>query len=246
MKAIVLAAGKGTRMNSDLPKVLHEVKGKALAQYVVDAVRRIGILDVFLVVGYQEDRVREAFSGQDIRFVSQAEQLGTGHAVQQVVPLISGSDEDIVVLAGDCPLISGKTLSWLFETHRESGAAASVLSAVLEDAGGYGRILKDDSGGLLGIREAKDCSPDELLIGEFNSGVYCFKIPDLIDSLGKLNTDNQQGEFYLTDTLHLLREDGKRVQAVVCEDSDEVIGVNRPEELAMVAEVLDRRDGVVG
>lgn len=240
IKAIVLAAGKGTRMNSDLIKVAHTVGGKPIINHVIDTLSAMKNLnEIVMVVGHQADVVKRLTEGPNVKFVEQNEQLGTGHAVVQVSPHIQLNDDDLVIiLAGDCPLISADTLNTLIETHKEAAAKGTVLTISLEDPARYGRILKDDNGNVLAIREAKDCTPGELKINEVNSGVYCFNGPALFNALKSLSTDNAQGEYYLTDVLEILRKDGNTIAAYCTPNSNEALGVNTPEDLALIESIL--------
>lgn len=244
--AVILAAGKGTRMKSDLPKVLHDLDGKSLLRWVVDASRAAGLGPLVMVVGHQAERVEEQMAEHDagdFRFVLQAEQNGTGHAVQMAEPELRALAGDVVVLAGDVPLIRAETLDELLAEHRGRQAAATVLTAELADPTGYGRILRDEAGDVSAIREHRDCSEEELAVREINSGIYCFRLPDLLSSLAELKPENDQGEYYLTDTLEILRKRGERVAARLCADPDEIAGINDREQLAaMEAQVRARTD----
>ena len=243
IEAVVLAAGKGTRMKSDKPKVLHLLDGRPLLAHVLDTARDAGISRTVVVVGHQAERVREVCGADDLAFVVQEPQLGTGHAVQVAMPALSDVGWT-VVLAGDVPLLRVETLRRLIAETRESEAAATVLTCVVEDAGAYGRIVKDASGSLAGIVEARDASAEELAIGEYNSGVYCYRTERLRAALQDLKSDNDQGEYYLTDTIAWFVGRGESVRTVVTDDTDEVIGINTVDEL-MAAEKLYRqqRDG---
>jgi len=221
--AVILAAGKGTRMKSDLPKVLHELAGRPLLDHVMDTSAAAGI-DRMVVVVLQEP------------------QLGTGHAVQVAVPALRKGGY-CVVLAGDVPLLRTETLKRLVDGTVSSGASAVVLTCVVDDAGAYGRIIKDDQGHVQKIVEAVDASDEELAVGEYNTGVFCFKTEKLVEALGNLKTDNKQGEYYLTDTVAWLVQQGQPVEAVITEDPDEVIGINTVDELAGAADLLARRNG---
>ncbi len=238
--AVVLAAGKGTRMNSDLPKVLHEIVGKSLLGHVLDTVKQVGIAHTVIVVGHKADLVRETCGGEGLDFVLQEPQLGTGHAVQVAVPALREGGHT-VVLAGDVPLLRASTLQKLVDGTISSGAAAVVLTCVVDDAGAYGRIVKDEAGNVQKIVEARDASPTELAIGEYNTGVFCFRTDQLIEALGQLTTDNMQGEYYLTDTVAYLVEQGRQVAAVSTSDPDEVVGINTVAELADAAAILAKR-----
>lgn len=240
--AVILAAGKGTRMKSDLPKVLHELAGRPLLDHVMDTSAAAGIDRMVVVVGHKSSLVEETCSRDGIEFVIQEPQLGTGHAVQMAVPALRAGGY-CVVLAGDVPLLKTETLKRLVDGTIDSGASAVVLTCVVEDAGAYGRIIKDGQGRVLKIVEAVDADPEELAVGEYNSGVFCFQTEKLIEALSNLKTDNKQGEYYLTDTVAWLVEQGQPVEAVITEDPDEVIGINTIDELAGAAAILAARNG---
>ena len=241
--AVVLAAGKGTRMKSDKPKVLHTLAGDPLLTHVLETARAAGIGRTVVVVGHQAERVRETCQAADLEFVIQEPQLGTGHAVQMAEPALREGGWT-VVLAGDVPLLRTETLSRLVKDTRDSGAAVAVLTCVVDDAGAYGRIVKDAQGNFLKIVEARDASPDELAIGEYNSGVYCYQTDRLRVALAELNTDNDQGEYYLTDTIGWLVARGEKVSTVETDDPDEVVGINTVDELAAAEKLfLERRGG---
>ena len=239
--AVVLAAGKGTRMKSDRPKVLHELAGQSLLAHVLDTARAAGIDRTVVVVGHQADRVREVCAAPDLEFVLQEPQLGTGHAVQVARPALRRGGWT-VVLAGDVPLLRSETLRGLVDDTRTSGAAATVLTCIVDDAGAYGRIVKDSDGNLLKIVEARDATADELAIGEYNSGVYCFATDRLLEALDALTADNDQSEYYLTDTLGWLVGRNEVVRSVATDDTDEVVGINTVDELAAAEQLyLARR-----
>ena len=240
--AVILAAGKGTRMKSDLPKVLHELAGRSLLDHVLDPSTAAGIDRMVVVVGHKASLVEETCGRPGIEFVLQEPQLGTGHAVQMAVPSLRDGGY-CVVLAGDVPLLRTETLRRLVDGTISSGAAAVVLSCVVEDAAAYGRIIKDEQGRVQKIVEAVDASHAELAVGEYNTGVFCFQTGKLIEALANLKTDNKQGEYYLTDTVAWLVEQGNPVEAVITEDPDEVIGINTVDELVGAAALLARRNG---
>jgi len=243
LEAIILAAGKGTRMNSDLPKVLHEVAGRPLVQWVVDACRDAGASRCVVVVGYKAELVRKALAGQsDIAFVDQTEQLGTGHAAMMAKPLFEDRDDtDVLVIAGDMPLFRGESLAHLVGEHRRAGAAGSLATSTLPDPTGYGRIVRDDAGEFIRIVEHKDASDDQRAIDEVNISSYCFDSRALFDALSQVRTDNVQGEYYITDVLGLLREAGKTVRALNVVPADEAEGVNNTDQLAKVDALLRER-----
>ncbi len=238
--AVVLAAGKGTRMKSDLPKVLHLIAGRPLLDHVLDTVEAVGIDHTVVVVGHQADLVERTCRREGMDFVLQEPQLGTGHAVQVTVDSLRTGGY-CVVLAGDVPLLRTETLKRLIGGTVSSGAACVVLTCLVEDAGAYGRIVKDAAGRIRKIVEARDASEAELAIGEYNTGVFCFKTDLLIEALDNLTTDNQQGEYYLTDTVAYLVGAGYPVEAVATNDPDEVVGINTVDELAEAEILLARR-----
>jgi len=242
--AIVLAAGEGKRMKSDLPKVLHEAAGAPLLEHVGDAARASGADRIVVVIGKGADRVRERFADRGWEFVVQSERLGTGDAVKRASSALESFEGDVLVLAGDVPLLRGRTLRTLRERHHEARAAVSVLTASLKDPTGYGRIVRaGDSGLFQGIVEHKDATDDQRAIHEVNSSIYCFDAAALREALPRIDNDNAQGEYYLTDTVTILRDAGRRVLAVAAATPEEILGVNDREQLAQVDELLRQRAG---
>jgi bifunctional UDP-N-acetylglucosamine pyrophosphorylase / glucosamine-1-phosphate N-acetyltransferase len=246
LAAIILAAGKGTRMNSDLPKVAHAVAGRPMAAWVVEAARQAGASKVVLVVGHGADIVKAIFRGddRDLAFVLQAQQLGTGHAVDQARPVFEAPalrDADVLVLCGDGPLIRVETLRQLLETHRRTNAAATLATSRLANPAGYGRISRDAQGRFQRIVEDKDASPAELAIQEVNPSYYCFRAADLFDALRNVTNHNAKGEFYITDVFEILLRAGKRVEVVDAVPPDDVLSINNPAQLAEVDAVLSKR-----
>jgi bifunctional UDP-N-acetylglucosamine pyrophosphorylase/glucosamine-1-phosphate N-acetyltransferase len=239
--AVVLAAGEGKRMNSDLPKVLHPAAGEPLLAHVGRAARESGVDRIVVVIGKGSARVRELFAGAGWEFVEQPERLGTGDAVKRALPHFARYDGDVLVLAGDAPLLKGATLATLRERRAEASAAVSVLTAQLDDPKGYGRILRGAGGEFLGIVEEKDATEDQRRIREVNSSVYCFRGPDLAAALPRIENDNVQKEYYLTDAIGILRGDGRTVIAVAAAAPEEILGVNDPAQLRLVDELLSRR-----
>ena len=238
--AVILAAGKGTRMKSALPKVLHAVGGKSMLRHVMTAAEQAGAKRMLVVVGFGGDKV-QAEIGAAAEFVLQAEQLGTGHAMMQVQPELAGFTGTILLLCGDTPLLTGKTLQELVAAHQQSGVAATVLTACPADATGYGRILRDDSGQVIGIVEQKDATAVQKQIGEINTGIYCFEAAPLFAALEGLTCNNAQGEYYLTDVLAILAKAGQRVCAVEVADFQETLGINSRLQLAEADTIMRRR-----
>lgn len=218
-------------MSADLPKVLHKIDGRPLLHYVIDAVQPLCGGDVYVVIGYGADLVRDVCRNYDVRMVVQEEQLGTGHAVQQCEGEFDGFEGVVVVLNGDVPGLRTETIRRFLDHHERDQAAATVLTAELADPSGYGRIVKDASGALQGIVEHKDADGKVLAIREINSGLFCFDKQKLFEALKFMSRDNVQNEYYLTDVIAILREWGERVGAFCVEDSREVAGINTDDEL---------------
>ena len=224
--ALVLAAGQGTRMNSDRAKVLHEMSGAPLLAHVLAALEQLGVGRTLVVIGHQADRVREAFEGAGVEWVLQAEQRGTGHAVLMAGPMLQDFQGTLLVVCGDTPLLRAATLHDLLERHREDQAAVTVLTTHVPDPKGYGRVIRDARGDVVGIIEERDATPDQKRIDEINSAVYAFDYAALAQVLSRLTAHNAQGEYYLTDTVRLLIAAGRRARAVVGPDYRELLGIN--------------------
>jgi len=238
--AVVLAAGKGTRMKSALPKVLHKVMGKSMVSHAVTAVEKIGAEKVVAVVGYGGDLVKEELGGR-VDIAVQAEQLGTGHAVMMTKGILGGLEGTTIITYGDGPLLNEQTLSRLMDFHQAEGAAATILTASPQDPTGLGRIVRDETGGLLRIVEQKDATPEELQIREINTGVCVFDNKVLFEALDQVGNNNAQGEYYLTDLAGIIREMGLKVTAYLHEDYEETLGVNDLVQLAHVGKILRKR-----
>ncbi|MGI5848646.1 MAG: bifunctional UDP-N-acetylglucosamine diphosphorylase/glucosamine-1-phosphate N-acetyltransferase GlmU [Christensenellales bacterium] len=236
--AVVLAAGEGKRMNSALPKVIHQVAGKALAEWTVDAASRATGMAPVLVVGNGSEKVREYF-GNRVRYAVQTKQLGTGHAVMAARDYIKGNGY-VLIVAGDMPLIRAETLSKVAENAINSKLGVCLLTAAVADPSGYGRIVREKDGGLR-IVEQKDATDQELKINEINLSVYCFNIPLLLEALDNVSDDNAQGEYYLTDCVEYIVSHGHRAETVFCDDASECLGVNDRAQMAAAAEVLRQR-----
>ena len=237
--AVILAAGKGTRMKSGLPKVLHGLMGKPIVSYVTEACRGAGVTRMILVIGHAADRVREAL-GPDFEYAEQTEQLGTGHALMTAAPGLKNFRGNLLVLAGDTPFLSGEILRALIDKQRNSGAAAAMLTAVMDPPGAYGRIVREN-GRIARIVEARDATPDELRITEVNTSHYCFRAEKVLPLLDRLRTNNDQGEYYLTDVIRMLAQEGETVESVTSEDPDILMGINNRVHLAEATAILRRR-----
>jgi len=240
LKAIILAAGKGTRMKSELPKVVHRIDGQCLVDYVIDAAKGAGAKDICLVVGYKHEVVEAEISHQDVQYVLQTEQLGTGHAVKWAGDFLTREGETLI-LFGDTPLITAGTLKRLKEYHREKGNTVTVLSAMVDDPTGYGRIIRDENGNFIKSVEHKDANEAELASHEINSGMYIFDTKELRQALDLLTTDNAQGEYYLPDTLTIIKNKGLKADAFALENAEDITGVNDQQQLAEAAKIIDER-----
>jgi bifunctional UDP-N-acetylglucosamine pyrophosphorylase/glucosamine-1-phosphate N-acetyltransferase len=239
LKAIILAAGEGKRMKSDLPKVLHKVCGKTMVDTVIDQTRKAGAEDICVIVGYKADTVKASI-GDKVVYAVQEKQLGTGHAVMQAVDFI-GEQGDVVILCGDTPLITAKSLKHLIEFHKTQCNSATVLTAILEDSTGYGHIIRDNDGDFVKIVEYKDANDEEKLVKEINTGMYVFAASALKQALSQLKNNNAQGEYYLTDTLEIILKAGMKVDGIALEDFNEALGVNSPDQLLEAEKVMQKR-----
>ncbi|MHB8139404.1 MAG: NTP transferase domain-containing protein [Smithellaceae bacterium] len=236
--AIILAAGKGTRMKSDMAKVLHVLCGKPLLHYSIAAARASGARKIIVIVGHQSDKVREAFDDPDLVFVEQMPQLGTGHAVMQAAPALKDYQGLTVILCGDVPLLKPETIRSLINHHDEAEASITVLTTEPPGPHAYGRIVKNDQGDILKIVEHRDANDDEKEILEINTGIYCVDTPFLFDALAQVKNDNQQKEYYLTDIVEISRREGRKVHAFLTADYVEVMGINTLEELEKAGQYL--------
>lgn len=238
--AIILAAGKSTRMRSKLPKPLHPLCGLPLTGHVMRACRGAGVQRLVLVIGHEAEAVR-ARLGEELEYAYQETPLGTGHAVLSAHSLFQGRTGTILVLAGDVPLLPEATIRRLLEHHVRSNAAATMLTACLDDPTGYGRVIRDETGGVTGIVEHRDATPDQREIKEWNPSIYAFKSSALWSALSRIQPTNDQKELYLTDVIGILHSDGGRIEAVPADSADDVLGVNNRVELAAAAAILRRR-----
>ncbi len=244
MKAIVLGAGKGTRLQSEqhhMPKVLRQANGKPLIEYVLKSIDFISPQDTVIVVGYRKEMVMQQV-GPRYQYAVQEEQKGTGHAVQMAYETLRDYDGDLLILYGDMPLFNRSTYQDLIQAHRQSGADCTVLSAQVDKPLPYGRILRDQFGNLMDIIEEKDCTPEQKKIAEMNVGIYVFKSKLLFENLKLLDNHNAQQEYFLTSVPKIMIEKGLTVKLHKIEGGDEIYGVNTPEDLAFCEKVLKQRN----
>ena len=237
--AIILAAGQGTRIKSKLPKVLHKACGKEMVNHVIDTMRASGLEDVNVIIGKGAELVKEKTASRNVSYSLQEEQLGTGHAVKCAKEFLQGKKGVVAIFTGDAPLIEADTVSKLMETHINENNFATLLTSVIENPTGYGRIIRNNDE-VEKIVEHKDCSSEELEVKEVNAGMYCFDIESLLECLDKLSNNNAQGEYYITDVIEMLKNDNKKVGAMIT-DFEETIGVNSRAELAVVESILRKR-----
>ena len=238
--AVILAAGKGTRMQSKLYKVLHKVCDRTMVELVLDSLSDLEMQEVITVVGHGAERVKEVL-GDRTKFVLQAEQLGTAHAVKVAKDELKDKEGTTIVMYGDTPLIRPETINSMLDHHENTNAKATVLTAIADDPFAYGRIIRDVNGKLVKIVEEKDATEQEKKIKEINSGIYCFDNKLLFEMLEKVKNDNKQGEYYLPDVLGLIREQKEIIETYLCEDFDETFGVNDRVALAYAENVMRNR-----
>ena len=232
LRVIILAAGKGTRMNSDLPKVLHKLHGKALIDYVIDESELLDPKEIILVVGFKKGRViKHTKSRIRLKYATQVEQLGTGHAVLQTKELLKDKKGHIIILYGDVPNIRASTLMPIVDDHISNNRDLTLITAEIDDPSGYGRIIRDENGNLLKIIEEKDCNNNEKKIKEWNPGIYIFKTKEVFRILNSIKTNNASKEYYLTDAIGLAQQSNMKIKAIKIANSYEVIGINTADQL---------------
>lgn len=241
LKTLILAAGKGTRMKSEMPKVIHKVNGVPMITKIIDTLSGLNPEENILILGHKKEEVLKVV-GENCDYVLQTEQLGTGHAVIQAKEKLEGYDGDVMILCGDTPLLRESTLKSLYDYHKESGAVTTILTSIYENPFGYGRIVKED-GLVKAIVEEKEASEEIKKIKEVNAGVYCFNSKELFKALDKIDNNNEKGEYYLTDVIGIQVSENKKVQSFILEDKMEILGVNSKVELTQAGKVLrDRKN----
>lgn len=244
VKSIILAAGKGTRMKSDTPKVLHQIFNKTLLGYVIDAVNNTKLADEnYVIVGHQAEKVEEYVNEHydNAKTVLQSPQLGTGHAVSMVCPYLEDFEGEVIILCGDTPLITSETLKTFIAGHRELNSDITVMSAVFDNPTNYGRIVRNDDGSLNSIVEEKDATVEQKAIKEINAGIYCLNWAKVKNSFSQLKTNNAQGEYYLTDIIKWGNENGFSVNAHILERNEEIYGINSKINLAEATKIMNNR-----
>ena len=244
VKSIILAAGKGTRMKSDMPKVLHTIFEKTLLGYVIDAVNNTGIADEnFVIVGHQAERVEEYINKNydNAKCVLQSPQLGTGHAVSMAVPYLKDFDGEVIILCGDTPLITSETIKEFVEAHRNLKSDITVMSAIFENPTNYGRIIRNSNNTLNSIVEEKDATLEQKAVKEINAGIYCLNWTKIKPAFSQLKTNNAQGEYYLTDIIKWGNEQNLSVNAYTLKDNEEIYGINSKSNLAEATKFLNKK-----
>ena len=225
-------------MKSDLPKVLQKLHGKPMVEYVINTAKELGVKRIILVIGHRWEKAKKSLEHLNVEFAVQEQQLGTGHAVLQTKELLFNFEGDVLILCGDVPLLRPDTLKQLITEHRERKAHATVLTAIFDDPAGYGRVIRGKSGLVQKIVEDKDATAEERKVREINTGTFCFDTASLFSVLEKVRNDNEQGEYYLTDTLKLLLDQKRPIWAVMASDPSETVGINSAEELKKAEEIL--------
>ena len=238
--AIILAAGKGTRMKSKKSKLVQKIYGKEIVKRAVENAQKAGVKDIVAVVGYMKEEVMNVL-GDDVKYAFQEEMLGTGHAVIQAKEYLKNKKGKVLVLNGDVPLLRPETINKLLEKSTENKEYATLLTAIYDNPRGYGRIIRDEGGNISAIVEEKDTTEEQKLIKEINAGIYCFDIVELLSALEEIKPNNAQGEYYITDVIEIMNKKGLKTGAVVVEDNTEILGINDRIQLEMLTKVLQVR-----
>ena len=237
-----MAAGKGTRMRSDIPKVLHKLSGDTLLNHVIKTAKKLSPDNIIIIIGYQLELVKKSVSLNDILYSIQKNQYGTGHAAMQAKNHLENFKGNTLILSGDVPLIKASTLSSLINKHESGGFDASMLTADMRNPDGYGRVVRDIDGNLKKVQEHKDCNSKELEINEINSGIYVFDNQKLFELLPKLDNNNQQAEYYLPDILSMIVMDGRKIGLEKIKNNDEIQGVNTLEQLSYLENIYEKNN----
>ena len=238
--AIVIAAGKGTRMKSKNSKLVQKIYGKEVVKRAYENVKKAGVEDVIVVVGHQKEQVMQVL-GENVQYVEQKEMLGTGHAVMQAAHLLKGKKGKILAVYGDVPLLRPETLKKLLDRGQEKNEAATMLTAIYENPKGYGRVIRNEEGNVEAIVEELDATEEQRKVQEINAGIYCFDIPELLNALTEIKPSPVKGEYYLTDVIGIMASKGLKIGAVVVEDNSEILGINDRMQLQMLTKVLQHR-----
>lgn len=244
VKSIILAAGKGTRMKSETPKVLHTIFDKTLLGYVIDAVNNTGMADEnYVIVGHQAERVEEFVNKNysNAKCVLQSPQLGTGHAVSMALPYLKDFKGEVIILCGDTPLVTAETLKEFVEYHRANKSELTVMSAIFENPTNYGRIIRNSDGSLNSIVEEKDATPEQKAVKEINAGIYCLNWDKIMPAFGELKSNNAQGEYYLTDIIKWGNAQNLSVNAYILKNNEEIFGINSKSNLAEATRFMNKR-----
>lgn len=244
IKSIILAAGKGTRMKSETPKVLHTIFDKTLVGYVIEAVNKTGLVDEnFVIVGHQAERVEEFIKNNydNAKTVLQSPQLGTGHAVSMVLPYLNDFEGEIIILCGDTPLVTEETLKEFIKAHHSKKSDLTVMSAIFDNPTNYGRIIRNADGSLNSIVEEKDANAEQKAVKEINAGIYCLNWAKIKPAFGQLKSNNAQGEYYLTDIIKWANEQSLKVDAYILKNNEEIFGINSKAHLAEASRMLNQR-----
>ena len=238
--AIIMAAGKGTRMKSKNSKLVQKIYGKEMVKRAVENAKKAGINDIVTVVGYKKEQVMQVL-GDSVKYAVQEEMLGTGHAVMQAAKYLEGKKGRVLVLNGDVPILRPETINRLLDKSIDNKESETLLTAIYDDPFGYGRIIRDEGGNIEGIVEEKDATEEQKEIAEINAGIYCFDIEVLLEALKEIKPNNSQGEYYLTDVIEIIGNKGLKTGAVIVEDNTEILGVNDRMQLQMVTKILQHR-----